>query len=161
MRCLTSEECRLWRREHVSRREWKRQLTCHTPLKRLPWFTGELVRHLEPFRQALLVIDEVVFDVPAELDALRRAAGETRTVHEAPGHAFEGDAEEFRRVLEAVFSGWIDFRVVFSPSAHALRADHDEYTTFFSTSPGRIAAVKQTLAEGQVRIVTNWTAEPP
>jgi hypothetical protein len=30
MRCLTPEECLLWRSEQVSRREWKRQLTCLT-----------------------------------------------------------------------------------------------------------------------------------
>jgi hypothetical protein len=144
----------------VSRREWKRQLTCHTPLERLPWFTGELVRLLAPFDRALLIIDLIVFDVPAELRALRRAAGETRSIREAPGHVVEGDPEGFRRLLEVVLSGWVDFRVVFSPSRHALRADHDEFTTFFSMSPGRIAAVRETLA-GEVQIFDGWTAEPP
>lgn len=117
LRCLSAEDCQAWRGEHVSRREWKRQLTCHTPLQRLPWFTGELVRLLAPFDRALLIIDLIVFDVPAELEALRRAAGETRTIREAPGHVVEGDPEGFRRLLEVVLSDWVDFRVVFSPPA--------------------------------------------
>lgn len=135
LRCLSAEECRAWRGEQVRRREWKRQLTCHTPLERLPWFTGELVRLLAPFDRALLIMALIVSDVPAELEALRRAAGETRTIHEAPGHLVEGDPEGFRRLLEVVLSDWVDFRVVFSPCRHALRADHDEFTTF-SMSPG-------------------------
>lgn len=160
LRCLSAEECQAWRGEHVSRREWKRQLTCHTPLERLPWFTGELVRLLAPFDRALLIIDEIVFDVPAELEALRRAAGETRTITEAPGHLVEGDPEGFRRLLEVVLSDWVDFRVVFSPSRHALRADHDEFTTFFSMSPGRIAQVREALA-GEVYIYDDRTIAPP
>ncbi|MBW3570998.1 MAG: hypothetical protein KY467_07820 [Gemmatimonadetes bacterium] len=143
----------------MSRREWKRQLTCHTPLQRLPWFTGELVGLLAPFDRALLIIDQIVFDVPAQLEALRRAAGETRTIHEAPGHLVERDQEGFRRLLEVVLSGWVDFRVVFSPARHALRADHDEFTTFFSMSPGQIARVREALA-GEVQMYDR-TVEPP
>jgi hypothetical protein len=161
MRCLTVEECRLWRKEHSGRREWKRRLTCVTPLKRLPWFTELLAQHLAPFRGALLIIDQVVFSVPPELEALRRAAGETRIVLEAPGHLFDGDVEEFRRVLEIVLSGWFDFRVLFWPTRHALRADHDEWTTVFSTAPGAFAALKVALREGEVRIIESADVEAP
>ena len=162
MICLSVEECRLWRGEHVSRRTWKRQLTCVTSSgQRLPWFVDELVRHLAPFDHALLVIDQVVFSVRPELEALRRAAAETRNVREAPGHLFEMDEQGFRRVLELAFVGGFDFRVLLSPSAQALRADHDDYTTFFSTSPGRIAELRGALAEGEVKIVRDWTAEMP
>src|SRR5437763_13375016 len=132
MRCLTLDECEQWRGEHCRRREWKRQTTCVTPLKRLPRYTTALVEQLRPFGRALLIIDQVVFDVPPELETLRRKAGELRPVHEAPGHAFENEAGDFQTALEAALSGWIDLRALFSPSKHALRADHDEYTTFFS-----------------------------
>lgn len=117
------------------------------------------MRLLAPFDRALLIIDEIVFDVPAELEALRRAAGETRTITQAPAHLVEGDPEGFRRLLEGVLSDWVDFRVVFSPSRHALRADHDEFTTFFSMSRGRIAAVREALA-GEVAIFDDWSARP-
>lgn len=160
MRGLSVEETRLWRRENVSRSTWKRQITCHTPLDRLPWFTDLLVKHLAPFDRALLIVDQVVFAAP-ELEALRRAAGETRIVPQAPGHVFGGDAEELRHALEVVLGGWIDFRLLLGPSGNALRADHDEFTTFFAMSPGRIAALRETLRAWKVRIVEDWTAEDP
>lgn len=160
MRCLTLEECRQWRKVHCRRRDWKRQTTCITPLKRLPWFTAALAEQLQPFDHALLIIDQVVFEVPPELQSLRTNAGERRPVHEAPGHAFAGDVEGFRAALETSLAGWIDLRALFSPSRHALCADHDEYTTFFSTSSGRIAEVRRALGIGEVEFVEYAAAMP-
>jgi len=101
MRCLTLNECQQWRKKYCRRDEWKRQTTCVTPLKRLPWYTAVLVGQLQPFDHALLIIDQVVFEVPPELEKLRRLAGEQRPVHDAPGHAFENDSEGFRATLAA------------------------------------------------------------
>lgn len=84
---------------------------------------------------------------------MRSAAGEQRAVHEAPGHAFESDNEGFRAGLQAALSGWIDLRAIFAPSKHALWADHDEYTTFFSESPAKIAEVRDVLRQGGVELV--------
>jgi hypothetical protein len=160
MRCLTLHECQKWRDEHCRRRSWRRQTTCVTPLRRLPWYTATLVEQLLPFDQALLIIDKVVFDVPPELEDLRRAAGETRPVHEAPGHLFVNDAQGFRAALQAALSGWIDLRALFSPPTNALWADHDEYTTFFSESSGKVAEVRRVLIEDGVEIA-EYTAEAP
>jgi len=160
MRCLTLDECRQWRKDHCRRDEWKRQTTCETPLKRLPWYTTVLVGQLEPFEHALLIIDQVVFKVPPQLEELRRIAGEHRPVHEAPGHAFENDSEGFRATLAAALSGWTDLRALFSPSNHALRADHDEYTTFFTWSTGKVAKVRRVLTNGGVKLV-EYTAKSP
>lgn len=160
MRCLTIDECPQWRDEHCRRHEWKRQTTCITPLKRLPWYTTALVGQLAPFQHALLIIDQVVFDVPPELEKLRREAGEVRPVYEAPGHAFENETDDFRAALEAAPSGWTDLRALFSPSMHALWADHHEYTTFFSESSGKIAEVRRVFGEGGVELV-EYTAKAP
>ena len=160
MRCLTLDECEEWRDKHCRRREWKCQTTCITPLKRLPWYTAVLVEQLRPFDRALLVIDQVVFDVPPVLKKLRRHAGERRSVHDAPGHAFENEVEAFRAVLKAALSDWVDLRALFSPSDHALWADHDEYTTFFSESSGKIAEVRRVLGEAGVQL-TDYTAKAP
>jgi hypothetical protein len=160
MQCLTLEQCDQWRDARCRRHNWKRQLTCVTPLKRLPLFTAVLVEHLRPFDHALLVIDQVVLGAPTQLDKLRRAAGESQPVHEAPGHTFSDDPEGFRAVLEAALSGWIDLRALFSPSKHALRADHDEYTTFFSESSGKIAEVRHALVKAAVEIA-EYTAPAP
>ena len=152
MRCLTVEECAAWREAHSRRRSWKRQTTCHTPLSRLPWFTAALVGQLLPFDRALLVVDAVVFDDPPELVAIRKAAGERRPLLVVPGHLFEDDAKGFRAALEVTLSGWVDFRVLFSPTSHALWADHDEYTTFFSKSPGKVADVRRMMEAGGVKL---------
>ncbi|HEX8395531.1 MAG TPA: hypothetical protein VF665_24480 [Longimicrobium sp.] len=135
-------------------------MTFHTPLPRLPWFTRELLTHLAPARAALLVMDDIVFCEPAELVALRRAAGGPTSWPEAPGMLWEGDLEGIAAGLTAALRGGGDFRLLCAPSTHALRADHDEYTTFFSTSPGRIAAVRQAMRAGAVQEV-EWTAHDP
>src|SRR5262249_4494607 len=57
MRCLTLNECQQWRKKHCRRDEMKRQTTCVTPIKRLPWYTAVLVGQLQPFARALLIID--------------------------------------------------------------------------------------------------------
>ena len=108
----------------------------------------------------MLIIDQVVFDVPPELVQLRHNAGEQRSIYEAPGHAFKNEPEIFRAVLEASLSGWIDLRVLFSPSDHALCADHDEYTTVFSESSDRVAEVNCVLGQGGVKNV-QYTAKAP
>jgi hypothetical protein len=51
-------------------------------------------------------------------------------------------------------------RALFSPSCHALRADHDEYTTFFTGSAGKIVEVRRALTKGGVRLV-EYAAESP
>ena len=160
MRCLTLNECQQWRKKHCRRDEWKRQTTCVTPLNRLPWYSAVLVGQLQPFDHALLIIDQVVFKVPPELEKFRRLAGEQRPVHEAPGHAFENDSEGFRATLAAALSGWTDLRALFSPSKHALRADHDEYTTFCTWSTGKVVEVRRALSKGGKRLV-EYTAKSP
>jgi hypothetical protein len=164
MRCLTLEESHDWRRANgAPRREWKLQLTCETPLQRLPWFTSVLVEHLRPFSQALLIIDVIVFDVPPGLIAHRRAAGETRPWHEAPGHLIDSEAE-LRKMMEIAYTEWVDFRVVFAHGKQALHADHDEWTTVHTSSPGRLAALKEALVRGGVGIPEHRerrTSKPP
>ena len=162
MRCLTVEESRAWRREHVSRRAWKRQLTYVTPFPAAP-FADELARRFAPFTHAILVVDDLVFDVRDRLAAARRAAGETRAVREAPGHVIGGDPAELARMLELMLTCSTDFRVLFQPSAHALRADHDGFTTVFSMSAGWMAGLKQAMREQGVEMIPadRWTAGPP
>ena len=160
MECLTLEESRLWRKEHVSRRAWKRQVTYVTP-QSLEWFTEELARRFAPFRQAILVIDQVIFEPSLELMAARRAAGETRTVYQVPGHVIGGGERELARMLYHLYG--FDFRVLFAPSNHALRADHDGFTTVFSMSAGWMADLKKAMRERGVEMIAadRWTAEQP
>src|SRR5438034_10215021 len=104
MRLLTAMECK----EFSGRWDWKRQLTCQTPRKRLLWFSTLLVEHLMPFESAMLIAEPLTNVVPPELDAIRRATGDPRSTVEAPGLLFEGEPELFRAALVASLSGWID-----------------------------------------------------
>ena len=160
MRCLTKDECDVWRDQCSRRRRWKRQTTCVTPLDRLTWFAAALVEQLVPFDHGLLIVDQVVMSGAPELDALRLTAGERRPIAEAPGHLFENDPAALRAALEAALSGWPDLRVLFSPPRHALSADHDEYTTFFPESSGAIADVRNALQKGRVKF-PEYTAKDP
>jgi len=54
-------------------------------VKAVPWFTHLLLDQLQPFNSALLVIDRIVFDVPAVLANIRNAASEQREIREARG----------------------------------------------------------------------------
>lgn len=160
MRCLTIPECERWREKNSRRREFKHQVTCLTPLKRLGWFSGLLVDHLLPFESVLLIVDEVVFEPAPRLEAIRAAAGERRPLREAPGHLFEDDSEGFKSALGATLSEWIDFRAILSSARHGLRADHDEYTTFFSRSAETIANLRRALLKGGISLA-EYTAESP
>ena len=161
MRCLSPEECSQWRDASSRRRHWKRQLTCETPLDRLAWFSAALVDHLAPFDECLLIIDKLVFgEDPPALKSIRLAIGESRTIHKAPGHWFGADPAGLREALEAALSEWVDFSVLLSPSRHALRADHDEYTTFFSESSGKIAEVRR-VVEGERVPIAEYVAPAP
>jgi len=160
MQCLTRAEADQWRAAHSRRRNWKRQLTCVTPLKRLSWFANLVVNELGPIHQALLIVDQCVMSVPPSLEELRRDIGEIRPLIEAPGHVFDNQPEALTVTLQAIFSGWIDFRMLLVPSAHALRADHDEYTTFFSKSSGKLAKIRDVLLKEKIEM-PDWTAPWP
>jgi hypothetical protein len=46
------------------------------------------------------------------------------------------------------------------PPVTRYGADHDEYTTFFTGSTGKVVEVRQVLTEGGVRLV-EYTAKSP
>lgn len=156
MRCLTTDECRQWRREHARRRDWKRQFTCVTPLKDLSWFVLELVKSAGVFRAALVIV-KVVHD-PVAIAALRSAMGEFRPVGEAPGHLIEADPEALGTVLAAALENTVDVTVLFDPARVAIAADHDEYTTVFSSAS--LGALRERLTERGVKIVEH-RRDPP
>jgi hypothetical protein len=160
VRCLTIPECQRWREENSRRRTFKHQITCLTPLKRLGWFSDLLVDHLLPFESVLLIVVVVVFEPGPRMQAIRAAAGEHRPLREAPGPLFEQDPVGFKAMLGAALSEWIDLRVIFSAPRHGLRADHDEYTTFFSSSAQTVADVRRALLAGGVA-VAEYVAESP
>jgi hypothetical protein len=157
VRCLTRDECLQWRRDHSRRREWKRQFTCVTPLKDLPWFAAELVNCARDFRAALLLVDIIL---GAEtIESWRLSMGEERRVGEAPGHLIEANPDELISALAAALRDSVDTTVLFEPGRLAILADHDEYTTVFSTSP--LGQLRERLTERGVRLVDYHRAGAP
>ena len=126
-----------WRRDHSRRREWKRQFTCVTPLKDLPWFARELADGARGFRAALLLVDIILGT--KTLESWRQSVGEQRPVGEAPGHVIEANADELTAALAAALHDTVDVTVLFDPARLAIVADHDEYTTVFLTSAAQPA----------------------
>jgi hypothetical protein len=157
MRCLTRDECLQWRRDHSRRREWKRQITCVTPLKDLPWFARELADSARDFRAALLLVDITLGT--ETIESWRQSMGEQRPVGEAPGHLIVANADELTAALAAALQDTVDVTVLFAPARLAIFADHDEFTTVFSPSP--LGQLKERLTERGVRLVDYHRATAP
>jgi hypothetical protein len=156
VRCLTKEESLQWRRDHARRREWKRQFTCVTPLKDLPWFARELTDSARDFRAALLLVDIILGT--ATIEAWRRSLGEERPLGEVPGHLFEANPDELSAGLAAALADTVDVTVLLHPARLAIVADHDEYTTVFSPSP--LGRLKERLTGRGVRLVDYHRTAP-
>jgi hypothetical protein len=154
---LTRDACAQWRREHAKRREWKRQFTCHTPLKDLPWFAGELVKSAGDFRVALLLVDVILGTYTIE--KWRRSMGEERPVGETPAHVIEANPDELTAGLAAALADVVDVTVLFEPARLAIFADHDEYTTIFSSSP--LGDLRERLIARGVPLVDYHRANTP
>jgi hypothetical protein len=157
VRCLTRDECLQWRRDRSRRREWKRQFTCVTPLKDLPWFAKELANSAGDFRAALLLVDIILGT--ETIESWRRRMGEERPVGEAPGHLIEANPDELIGALAAALQDTVDVSVLFEPARLAIFADHDGYTTLFSSSP--LGELKERLTERGVRLVDYHRATAP
>ena len=157
MRCLTRDECLQWRRDRSRRREWKRQFTCVTPLNDLPWFAQELASGAGDFRAALLLVDVILGT--ETIEAWRRSRGEERPVGEAPGHLIEANRDELTAALAAALRDYVNVTVLFEPARLAIFADHDEYTTVFSSSP--LGELRERLRVRGVPLVDYHRAAAP
>lgn len=125
-------------------------------MKDLAWFASQLVESAGAFRAALLHTE--VLSSAQALDAIRKAAGEQRTLQEAPGHVFDGVSAELSAAFAAALQHMIDVTVLFDPGRIAIFADHDEYTTVFSSSP--LGDLKNRLKERGVGVV-DYRRDPP
>jgi hypothetical protein len=159
MQLLSNDECERWRASASPFREYLHQVTCITPLTNLQWFAQAMGDHLLPFDIALLLIDEVVFDLPPALLTIYSPSPNEHWM-DKPGLLFGDEKSNLLDMVKAVWSGWMDFRVIFAPAGQAVRADHDEYTTFFSNSLTTIQQLEKTLTTGGVSIVDYTASEP-
>jgi hypothetical protein len=151
---LTPEECKAWRQEHARRHEWKRQVSCWTPLKRLDWLADQVIEVVSPFDRALIIVHPIHGDPPS-LMKWRARHGETRRVYEAPGHVAENPSV-LKELFVVVQEQMADVRILFSPPRCAIFSDHDELTTFFSVSSGKVAELRERLERAKVRMADDF-----
>lgn len=75
---------------------------------------------------------------------LRQGAGDSRLLHEAPGHIFlEDEADDLASFAQiAILNGWGGYLL---PEANRVNAffSHDEYFEFFAASPAMMTEVRQ------------------
>src|SRR5215831_4578003 len=90
-----------------------------------------VVRYLEPFHTSARALRTVV--AQGAISSLRSRAmlllsntNVPRQPWALPLASHAAVSAHIRGTLAAALSGWIDLRALFSPSKHALRADHDE-----------------------------------
>lgn len=77
---------------------------------------------------------------------LRQSYGDSRQLHEAPGHLFlEHESEDLASYLQlAILNGWGGYVL---PQANHINAffSHDEYVAFFAESEEELAGVRKAL----------------
>jgi len=78
---------------------------------------------------------------------LRSIYGETRLLHEAPGHYFlQHEMDDLATFLQvAILNGWGGYILTEADYVNAFFS-HDEYVDFYASTAGNLSAVKQWFA---------------
>jgi hypothetical protein len=119
--------------------------------RRFDWFADQVIDVASPFDRALVIVEPICVGEPLKLLELRARRGETRGIYDAPGHVADTH-EEFKELLVVMMMEILEIRVLFSPPRCAIYSDHDELTTFFSVSSGKVADLRERLVKGKIRM---------
>jgi hypothetical protein len=131
------------------------QQTYATPLNDLPRFVNSL---LSPFEitTAAIWVETIVFtpdDLIAYLQTLGIFSDEgtlNRSIIEAE------NANEANTLLQKVLSQWIDFAFLPSPKDFAIYADHDEYTTVFTSTAEFLVSLRSVMKLQGFKEIDDW-----
>jgi hypothetical protein len=130
-------------RRQLGRSKGYFQRTFHTPLPQLAAFTETVIAAHAPLESGSVTLEQVVF-TPTKLEGLL-------TSHNLPftyGRDWTVTAagpEEIAALLEAAWGDWVDFYFISQPKRFHLFADHDEYTTIFGATKGKVSKVATAL----------------
>jgi hypothetical protein len=130
------------------------QRTFRTPLNRLPLFTEILLNAESPIRSAFVLMDTIVF-MPRRVADLLAVNNLSTSITEGSAITANGPVE-CRALLTAALSDAIDFYFVPDPKRFLLYADHDEYTTVYTHSKGRLAQIADALKGAGVKEVVDF-----
>jgi hypothetical protein len=122
-----------------SRSSWRFQQTFRTPLKKLKPFVATILDAVGQIESGAVTIDGYVFE-PKNLHQLLASQNVPPTVyHDVVVTALGRESVEI--LLRTAFSDWVDFVFQPSPKPFVIYADHDEYTTFFANTKGKLNQV--------------------
>lgn len=136
------------------------QQTYATPLAELPRFVATL---LSPFRfdSATLRIETIVFK-PEDLMAFLKCHGIEANEEELNrATLIATSAEQAAELLRQVLAQWIDFAFFPSANTFAIYADHDEYTTIFTSNDELLSQVRDAMRAQNFKAVNDWQRTGP
>ena len=132
---------------------WPFQQTFKTPLKDLNRFVTVFLA-LFPLEMGTLCTDEVVF----EPEKLQKLFSSSLVQVENIWHfniSVQGKLE-IAELLEAALGDWVGFVFVSSPESFAIYADHDEYTTFYTSNKTNLVKLVSGLVQAGFEPVVNY-----
>lgn len=132
---------------------WKFQATFLTPLKDLRRFVATIASAGRPER-ASVTIETTVFEPKHLLKLLSSRSIPARNLNNVTLTAANQD--EVASLLEAALGDWADFLFIPEPSAFAIYADHDEYTTLYADSHLSLSQVVKPLENAGFKLVADY-----
>ncbi len=137
------------------RTSWKFQQTVQTPMEDLNGFVSTIVSAHGHIENAIVTIDQVVFDT-VHLNALM-PRGDSKCKLARDFSISTDGAQEVESLLSAAFADWIDFSFVPMPKPFVIYADHDEYVTFYANTKSHLNKIIEPLSSHGYRLVPDWT----
>lgn len=135
---------------------WKFQQTFKTPLGDLERFVSTLLGPFE-FQTATLSAEEVVFE-PKNL--LHLLANNSLFLEDKYQFSIRATGKQaIVDLLQAALGDWVDFFLIPFPETIVISADHDEYTTFYTTDAARLRNLASGLENSGFQAVSGYTRD--
>jgi hypothetical protein len=131
------------------------QQTYVTPLEDLPRFVRSLLAPFV-FNQASIKIETIVFNPEDLIEYLKPHGINTDESKLNRATLTADDASEAAALLEQVLGQWIDFAFVPSPGTFAIYADHDQFTTIFTSSAELLSSLRKEMMAQKFKAVDDW-----
>ncbi len=133
----------------------KFQHTFRTALDRLPVFVAALLAGTPPIASGTVILKTVVFE-PRHL--LHLLASHNLGQDLGPDVTITASgAQELQALLAATFSDWLDFYFVPKPGRFLVYADHDEFTTVYSSRHTAVSRIATAMSVAGILDVPGYT----
>lgn len=106
----------------------------------------------------MVQIELIVFD-PVTLIGFLKTHGVVTTEGELHNVCISATSDQAADLLIATLSDWIDFWFVRQADEFRIFADHDEYTTIYSSNLETLADIASSLTDKGFREIDDWLRE--